>query len=61
MYDQPMRVEDLESTIAKLVGAPIEAVMFWLGDGHPMMHDTALGEQWGHNMDKWPDPAFRRA
>ena len=61
MYEPPMRREEFEATIDELVGTPIEAVMFCLGDGRTMMHDTRVGELWGHNVDKWPHMIFRRA
>jgi len=43
------------------VGTPVEALMFCLGDGRTVLHDTKVGELWGHNVKKWPDPIFRRA
>ena len=61
MYEPPMRKEEFEATIDELVGTPIEVVMFCLGDGRTMMHDTMAGELWGHNVDKWAHLIFRRA
>ncbi len=61
MYEPPMRKEEFESTIDELVGTPIEAVMFCLGDGRTVMHDSSAGELWGHNVEKWDHVIFRRA
>ena len=35
--------------------------MFCLGDGRTVLHDTKVGELWGHNVEKWPHLIFRRA
>ena len=56
-----MQKEELESAVDELAGTPIEALMFCLGDGRTMMHDTKVGELWGHSVDKWPHLIFRRA
>ena len=40
---------------------PIEAIMFCLGDGRTMLHDTKVGELWGTPTEKWPHLGFRRA
>ena len=61
MYEPPMRKEEFEATIDELAGTPIEAVMFCLGDGRTMMHDTTAGELWGSNVDRWAHLIFRRA
>ena len=61
MYEPPMRKEEFESSIDELVGTPVEAVMFCLGDGRTMQHDTKVGELWGHNVDRWSHIIFKRA
>ena len=61
MYEPPMRKSEYESGIDELLGTPIDAVMFCLGDGRTVLHDTKVGELWGHNMDKWPHLIFHRA
>ena len=35
--------------------------MFCMGDGRTVLHDTQVGELWGHNMKKWPHLIFHRA
>ena len=35
--------------------------MFCLGDGRTVLHDTEVGELWGHNVKRWPHLIFRRA
>ena len=61
MYEPPMHKEEYEAAVDELVGTPIEALMFCMGDGRTVLHDTKVGELWGHNMDKWPHVIFRRA
>ena len=59
-YEPPMQKEEYESPVDELVGTPIEALMFCLGDGRTVLHDTKVGELWGHNVDKWPYLGFHR-
>ena len=61
MYEPPMQKEEYESAIDELAGTPMEAVMFSLGEGRTVLHDTKVGELWGHNVDKWPHLIWRRA
>ena len=60
MYEPPMQKEEFESTIDEVAGTSVDAVMFCLGDGRTMMHDTKAGELWGHNVQKWTHAVFRR-
>ena len=53
MYEPPMQKEEYEAAVDELVGTPIEAIMFGLGDGRTVLHDTKVGELWGHNVEKW--------
>ena len=50
-----------EAAVDELLGTPVDALMFCLGDGRTMLHDTQVGELWGHNIDSWPHLVFRRA
>ncbi|MDP6439265.1 MAG: hypothetical protein QGH74_06505 [Candidatus Brocadiia bacterium] len=61
MYEPPMQKEEYESAVDELAGTPVEALMFSLGDGRTVLHDTKVGELWGHNMKKWPHVIFHRA
>ena len=61
MYEPPMQKEEYEAAVDELVGTPVEALMFCLGDGRTVLHDTKVGELWGHNVKKWPHVIFRRA
>ena len=61
MWEPPMQKEELESAVDELAGTPIEAIMFCLGDGRTMTHDTKVGQLWGDNVDKWAHLIFRRA
>ena len=61
MYEPPMRKEEFESGVDELVGTPVDAIMFCLGDGRTVLHDTKVGELWGQNVEKWPHLIFRRA
>lgn len=61
MYEPPMQKEEYEAAVDELVGTPVEALMFCLGDGRTVLHDTKVGELWGHNVTQWPHLIFRRA
>jgi hypothetical protein len=61
MYEPPMQKEEYEAAVDELVGTPIEAIMFCLGDGRTVLHDTKVGELWGTPNEKWPHLGFRRA
>lgn len=56
-----MQQEQYAAMIDELLGTPVEAVMFCLGEGRTMLHDTKVGELLGHNMEKWNHIVFRRA
>ena len=59
-YEPPMQKEEYEAAVDNLLGTPIEAIMFGLSEGRTMLHDTKVGELWGHNVDKWPHLIWRR-
>ena len=61
MYEPPMQKEEYEAGVDELIGTPVEALMFCMGDGRTVLHDTKVGELWGHNMKKWPHLIFHRA
>jgi hypothetical protein len=61
MYEPPIQKEEYESGVDELAGTPVEALMFCLGDGRTVLHDTQVGEVWGHNVNRWPHLIFRRA
>ena len=60
-YEPPMQKEEYQACIDELVGTSIEAVMFCLGEGRTVLHDTKVGELLGHNVDKWDHLVFHRA
>lgn len=60
MYEPPMQKEEFESVVDEIAGTPIEALMFCLGDGRTMLHDTQAGEFWGDHVDDWTHLIFRR-
>ena len=61
MYEPPIQKREYEAGVDELVGTPVEALMFCLGDGRTVLHDTKVGELWGHNVEKWSLIIFRRA
>ena len=61
MYEPPMQKEEYESAVDELAGTPIEALMFCMGDGRTVLHDTKVGELWGTANERWPHLIFRRA
>ena len=60
-YEPPMYKEEYQACIDELASTPVEAVMFCLGEGRTVLHDTRVGELLGHNVDKWDHAVFRRA
>ena len=60
-FEPPMRVEDLQLAVDELAGTPVDALMFCLGDGRTVLHDSAAGELWGGNVASWPHAVFHRA
>ena len=60
-YEPPMSKEEYESAVDELVGTPVEALMFCIGDGRTQLYDTKVGELWGHNRDVWTHAVFHRA
>ena len=61
MYEPPMHREEYEQAVDELIGTPVEAIMFCLGDGRTVLHDTRVGELWGASNEKWSHLIFRRA
>ncbi len=61
MYEPPMQREEYEQAVDELIGTPIEAIMFCLGDGRTVLHDTKVGELWGTPNEQWSHLIFRRA
>jgi hypothetical protein len=61
MYEPPMQREEYEQAVDELVGTPVDALMFCMGDGRTVLHDTKVGELWGHNVEQWDHIIFRRA
>ena len=61
MYEPPMQKEEYEAGVDELVGTPVDALMFCLGDGRTVLHNTKVGEIWGHNVKKWSHLTFHRA
>lgn len=60
-YEPPMQKEEYEVAIDELAGTSVEAIMFCLGDGRTVLHDTEVGELWGHHNKVWEHTVFRRA
>ncbi len=61
MYEPPMEKEEFESAVDEVAGTSVEALMFGLGDGRTVFHDTQVGEVWGDPVDRWNHTVFRRA
>ena len=60
-YEPPMTATEYQACIDELVGTPVGAVMFCLGEGRTVLHDTQVGELLGHNVEQWDHHIFRRA
>ena len=61
MYEPPMQKEEYEQGVDELIGTPVDCINFCMGDGRTVLHDTKVGELWGHANDKWSHAIFRRA
>ena len=61
MYEPPMQKEEWDSAVDELVGTPVEALMFCMGDGRTVMHDSKVAELMGANQDRWKNLVVRRA
>ena len=61
MYEPPMAVEEYEAAVDELAGTPVDTLAFCLGDGRTVLHDSQVGELWGHHVERWPHLVFRRA
>ena len=61
IYEPPMLKEEFEASVDDLVGTPVDALMFGLGDGRTVLHDTKVGELWGDPVKEWTHMVFRRA
>ena len=47
MYEPPMQKEEYLEAVDGLLGTPIEALVFCLGEGRTMLHDTKVGRALG--------------
>ena len=61
MYEPPMEKEQFEAAVDEVLGTPVDAMVFGLGDGRTVFHKTEVGELWGDPVEKWPHLIFRRA
>jgi len=61
MYEPPMQKEEYQEAVDQLVGTPVEAINFTMGDGRTVLHETEVGELWGTINKKWSHIIFRRA
>ena len=61
MYEPPMQKEEYEQGVDELIGTPVDCINFCMGDGRTVLHDTKVGELWGHANDKWSHAIFRGA
>ena len=61
MYEPPIQKEEYEQAVDELIGTPVEAIMFCMGDGRTVLHDTKVGELWGAPNEQWSHLIFRRA
>ena len=61
LYEPPMTVEQFQFCVDEIVGTSVDTLMFFLGDGRTFLHDTQVGELWGHNVERWNHLVFYRA
>lgn len=60
-YEPPMSKPEMNAMIDEVASTSVDAVMFCLGEGRTMLHDTKAGELLGHNQEVWDHEIFRRA
>ena len=60
-YEPPMSKPEMNAMIDEVASTSVDAVMFCLGEGRTMLHDTKAGELLGHNQKVWDHEIFRRA
>lgn len=60
-YDPPFRLEDAWKPIDEVVGTGVDTLVYGLGAGPTMFHDTNVGERWGDHLESFPLVAGWRA
>ena len=50
MYEPPMEKEQFEAAVDEVLGTPVDALVFGLGDGRTVFHKTEVGEVWGLSL-----------
>ena len=60
-YEPPMSKTEMNAMIDEVASTSVDAVMYCLGEGRTMLHDTKAGELLGHNQEVWTHEIFRRA
>lgn len=61
MYEPPMEKEQFEASVDEVLGTPVDSLVFGLGDGRTVFHNTEVGDLWGRHVKKWSHLVFRRA
>lgn len=60
-FEPPLRSNEYEIAVDELAGTPVEALMFGIGEGRTVLHDSKAGNLWGKYVEKWPELYWRRA
>lgn len=60
-YDPPFRLEDAWKPVDEVVGTGVDTLVYGLGAGPTMFHDTNVGERWGDHLESFPLVAGWRA
>ena len=60
-YDPPMRLEEAWKPVDEIVGTGVDTLIYGLGAGPTMFHDTDVGERWGTHIEKFQEIAGWRA
>ena len=56
MYEPPMQKEQFEAAVDELLGTPVEVLVYGLGDGRTVLHDTQVGEVVGRSGQEVAPP-----
>ena len=60
-YDPPFRLEDAWKPIDEIVGTGVDTLVYGLGAGPTMFHNTEVGEVWGSHIESFPEVSAWRA
>ena len=55
VHEPPMRVEDARAAVDEVAGTSVDTLVYGLGSGATMLHNTEVGEAWGTRLATFKD------